>query len=88
MQHFEITWFDKGREPQCPPNPDYPTGIDIDVTDGREPHCDVVLPYPAKRCGIYQVRCKICGYTVALTTAGRIDDPRTVRIPCGITSDA
>lgn len=27
---FTITWHDSGREPQCPPNPAYPSGIDLD----------------------------------------------------------
>ena len=28
---FAITWHDSGREPQCPPNPAYPSGIDLDA---------------------------------------------------------
>jgi C4-type Zn-finger protein len=40
------------------------------------------LPYPAKRCGIYLVVCERCGYSAAITTAGRPDDPRKVTLPC------
>jgi uncharacterized protein len=27
---FKIEWIDRGREPQCPPNPAYPNGVDLD----------------------------------------------------------
>ena len=40
-----------------------------------------------ERCGVYLVECKICGSSVALTTAGRIDDPRSVTIACKIEGD-
>lgn len=40
------------------------------------------LPYPAERCGVYLVTCDKCGYSAAITTAGRVDDPRSVTIPC------
>ena len=78
---FDIKWLDAGREPQCAPNPAYPDGIDVDLTNGK-PGCIIAVPYPARRCGGYVVECKKCGTKVGLTTAGRPDDPRTVRIPC------
>ncbi len=81
-QQFKIDWVDHHREPQCKPNPDYPDGIDIDVTQGEETTCTVALPYPARRCGLYIVACTLCGYRMALTTAGRPDDPRSVKLPC------
>jgi C4-type Zn-finger protein len=40
------------------------------------------LPYPAKRCGLFLVICDKCGYSAAITTAGRPDDPRKVTLPC------
>lgn len=83
-QQFEVIWLDDGRDPKCPPNPDYPKGIDVVVTkDGdTEKLCVADLPYPAKRCGMYIVKCKLCGYTVMLTTAGRADDPRRITFSC------
>lgn len=84
----EVRWIDAGREPQCPPDPAYPNGVDIDFTLNihAEPisktSCKVDLPYPAKRCGRYEILCKACRLSVAVTTAGRPDDPRSVTIPC------
>jgi hypothetical protein len=40
------------------------------------------LPYPAKRIGHYRIECELCGLRVACTTAGRPDDPRSIRIAC------
>jgi hypothetical protein len=80
--HFQIDWRDAGREPQCAPHPEYPNGIDLDMSQGQEATCTVALPYPAKRCGIYTVQCGLCGIRVGCTTAGRPDDPRSVKVPC------
>jgi hypothetical protein len=82
VSNFNIKWLDRGREPQCAPNPDYPTGIDIDCSGHNEPSCKTSLPYPARRCGLYFVECKACGSNAAITTAGRPDDPRSVTLPC------
>ena len=81
-QAHRVKWIDAKREPQCPPNPSYPDGIDIDASAGATPSCTVALPYPAKRCGRYEVRCKACGYVAVVTTAGRTDDPKSIRLPC------
>lgn len=78
---FAITWHDAGREPQCPPNPAWPHGIDLDARQGK-PGCVTLLPYPAPRCGHYIVRCNTCGASACITTAGRADDPISVAIPC------
>lgn len=82
MTKFEVEWIDREREPQCDPNPNFPEGIDVDLAKGAKYACKVPLPYPAKRCGIYLVKCATCEAGVALTTAGRPDDPRSVRIMC------
>jgi hypothetical protein len=81
---FCIRWWDGGREPQCPPNPDYPEGIDIKLKPASVPlnRCVAKLPYPALRRGAYIVECARCGATVAVTTAGRPDDPRSVEMEC------
>jgi len=82
MKQFVIKWFDHGREPKCAPDSAFPKGKDINVSAGSLPYCKAELPYPAQRCGYYLVHCTSCGYTIAITTAGRCDDPRSVTIPC------
>jgi hypothetical protein len=81
-QQFSVTWNDAEREPQCAPDPDYPDGKDVDVSQGAGTTCTVELPHPAKRCGFYDVRCTLCGFRAMITTAGRPDDPKSVRFPC------
>lgn len=83
---FKIEWIDGGREPKCAPNPAYPNGVDLNMATSLNRACTVVLPYPAKRCGYYHIECKICGLCFAVTTAGRPDDPRSVRINCNAIS--
>jgi hypothetical protein len=78
---FEVEWVDGGREPQCAPDPAYPAGKDLDASEGA-PSCFVELPYPAKRCGLYIVKCSRCEMSIGVTTAGRPDDPRSLRMPC------
>lgn len=79
---FKIDWIDRGREPQCPPNPAFPNGVDADCTLGLTDGCTVKLPYPAERCGYYYVECCKCKTNAIITTAGRPDDPRSVKLPC------
>lgn len=79
---LSVRWIDSGREPQCEPNPDFPNGIDIDASEGAAATCRADLPYPAKRCGLFIVDCPRCGLRVAVTTAGRPDDPKSVKIAC------
>ena len=81
--NFTIEWHDAGKEPRCPPNPDYPDGKDLDARlDDTVEHCTVDLPYPAKRIGHFVVTCLQCGMCVACTTAGRADDPRSIAMNC------
>jgi hypothetical protein len=79
---MKIDWIDGKREPQEQPDPNYPDGIDLDLSRGKRPVCEVKLPYPAKRCGHYIVKCEVCDQVVAVTTAGRPDDPRLVKLRC------
>ena len=83
-QAMKVKWFDGKAEPKCPPNPAYPDGIDLDESHGAEKTCTAALPYPARRIGHYQVTCPVCGVRVACTTAGRPDDPRSIKIACRI----
>lgn len=82
MSNISVKWIDRFREPTQPPNPKYPNGIDVDMARDARQACLADLPYPAKRCGYFSVLCETCGYTAIITTAGRIDDPRTVKLPC------
>lgn len=78
-----VRFMDSGRSPKCPPDPTYPYGMDVDVSDGATKTCSVdVTPYPAPRCGIMVVECDACGAVVALTVAGRTDDPRNLKLAC------
>lgn len=80
--HLSVEWVDGEREPQCQPNPEFPNGMDVDASNGAERTCTARLPYPAKRCGIYIVRCSFCRVRAAITTAGRADDPKSLKIAC------
>lgn len=82
QDQFTIQWRDSGEEPRVTPNPDYPDGIDLDMTEPGMPSCQTALPYPAKRIGLYIVICTKCGLRFGVTTAGRPDDPRSVRVSC------
>ena len=31
---IHVHWIDRGYEPTQPPNPEYPTGMDVDLTGG------------------------------------------------------
>lgn len=82
MTDFQIEWEDGEREPRCRPDPRFPKGKDMDCSEGAHATCTTALPYPAKRCGVYIVKCNTCGLRVGLTTAGRPDDPRSIKLAC------
>lgn len=86
MNDLSVTFISHRRKAKCAPHPDYPNGIDIDMTKGAKVGCLADLPYPAKCCGILIVRCEKCGESAAITTAGRVDDPRTVKLACALTT--
>lgn len=80
---IDVTFLDSGREPQCKPDPDFPEGRRINLAPNAiSKTCTRNLPYPAPRCGSYVIKCVTCGFTGALSVAGRADDPRMVTIPC------
>ena len=87
MEQFKVEWIDHHREPQCKPDPEFPDGKDLDCSFGSDVTCEVMLPHPAKRCGVYVIECSICGRVIAVTTAGRPDDPRNVKMACNIVGD-
>lgn len=82
IPHFKIVWIDRGFWPTQKPNPAYPDGIDHDMAGASTPACEVALPYPAKRIGWFLVDCTLCSFNVMISTAGRPDDPRSLRAPC------
>src|SRR5258708_891822 len=81
---LEVNFIDGEREPRCQPNPEFPNGMDVDFSEGASKTCFSEIPYPAPRCGIMRVYCSQCGISLGLTVAGRVDDPRSIRMPCYI----
>ena len=80
-----VEFIPSGRgQARCAPNPMYPEGIAIDISEGK-PSCLVAIPYPAKECGIFVVKCRFCRLGVALTAAGRADDPISLTMRCNLT---
>jgi len=79
---MKIEWRDSGREPRCKPDPAFPQGVDLDLSAGAEKTCFTELPYPARRCGLYIIECPTCELRTGVTTAGRPDDPRSVKMAC------
>src|SRR4249920_2184727 len=61
MADFEIVWWDDRREPKVPPDPAYPDGIDLDLTNGNPKFCESALAHPTPRCGKYYIKCRTCG---------------------------
>jgi len=82
MANFKIDWVDSYRKPQNAPNPLYPNGIDIDFSAGAQATCSTALPYPAPRCGRFVIHCRTCDQRIVVTTAGRPDDPRSLKVAC------
>jgi hypothetical protein len=81
-RRFTVDWIDSHRKATEPADPTYPDGCAIDVALGAPQACRVELPYPAAHLGMWVVVCTKCGFAIALATAGRADDPRSVRVPC------
>jgi hypothetical protein len=82
MNDLTVKWIDRDHEPKNPPNPKYPFGVDIDVSKGNRLTCSTLLPYPAQRIGFYIINCDRCGQSAMISTAGRPDDPRSVKLAC------
>lgn len=80
--NFKILWTECKRERVSEQNLAYPDGEDLDFTYGRTPSCTVRLTYPAAGCGLYRIKCEICGAYQIAAAAGRRDDPRTVTVAC------
>lgn len=81
---LEVQWFDRGFVATKPADPRYPIGMDIvePSFDPEQPSCSTALKWPAPRCGHHVVLCDTCGKSITVTTAGRLDDPRSLKINC------
>ena len=77
-----VVFVDSGREPQCPPDPEFPNGMSLDLSNDKRPACGFEIPYPAPRCGMMLVTCPECGKKAGFTVAGRPDDVKFVVLPC------
>jgi hypothetical protein len=75
-------WISRNRKPQNPSEPRYPDGIDIDASLGKETFCSITFPHPTAECGLWIVECDVCNQRVMVTTAGRPDDPRSLKLAC------
>ena len=78
----KVTFIDRGRFATEKPNPAYPDGVDLDISEGAMRACLIKLPYPAPRCGYWAVECMGCGLNALVTCAGRPDDPRSLKMAC------
>ncbi len=70
---------------RCPSNPEYPEGKHLRTPSGFG--CIVDLPYPAPECGYFILRCSSCGSSMAITAAGRPDDPRSAQMVCHLAGE-
>lgn len=79
---LKIDWIDRQQVAQALPSPDHPDGMDLDISKGASATCSTTLPYPAKRIGWFSVECQTCGIKALISTAGRADDPRSLKLAC------
>jgi len=79
---LHVKWHDGGVWPTQRPNPAYPHGVDLDLSDGAADTCTAPLQYPAPRIGKFEITCRACGLRTIVTTAGRPDDPRSIIVAC------
>ena len=79
---IKVSWVSANRKARIPPDPRYPNGIDIDISEGKRPACFTEIPYPAPECGRYLIKCDLCNHISGVTAAGRADDPKSIRVAC------
>lgn len=83
---FAIEWHGSGRAPTQESDPNFPDGIALDVSDKASRTCEARVPWPATEVGFWIVKCRRCRFSVALTAAGRPDDPKSIKLPCRLDS--
>ena len=79
---IKFKFLSHNRKAKVAPNPEYPDGIDVDLSSGAKLNCGAPLPYPAECCGVWFVHCSTCNLNILVTAAGRADDPRSVKLAC------
>lgn len=80
---IDVRFLDERRKATEPANPKFPHGMMVNLNvNPLARSCSYNLPYPAPRVGKYAITCRKCGFSVAVTVAGRDDDPRVITIPC------
>jgi hypothetical protein len=80
---YDVKFVPSGRgKAQCPADPNFPYGVEIDGRREGLPFCTFALDYPAPECGVWLINCHGCHCTYAVTAAGRADDPVSITIPC------
>lgn len=80
---IDVSFIDGERTARMKSDPRYPDGQAISLAPSvLAKACTRNLPYPAPRCGLYSIKCRVCGFVGVVTVAGRPDDPRVVTIPC------
>lgn len=83
MSDFEITFKPSGRgAARCAADPEYPDGVRADGRTSPGAFCTIEFPYPAPECGMFLANCRECGFRIAVTAAGRADDPRSLTVSC------
>lgn len=83
---FLVDWVDQHRSSTSPADPTYPNGVAIDVALDAPKACRVQLSYPAERCGLYVITCRVC----ALQCQGSLSGLAHARIlvPMGVVLSA
>jgi hypothetical protein len=87
---FSISWSARTRVengvartgPAHPATPGFENGTDLDLARDAASWCTASCPPWPGKLGMLHLRCQHCDVTVDLTTAGRADDPKLVRLPC------
>lgn len=80
---WDIHFIDGKREADGRADPKHPDGVDLNLTQhALQNRCCRSVPYPAPRCGLYQIVCRVCRLSAVVTVAGRADDPRSVTLAC------
>lgn len=81
---IDVRFIDGGMTATERPNPRFPDGMRVNLAKDLilTKTCSRNLPYPAPRCGMYEVTCRTCGFKAIITVAGRADDPNCVTMPC------
>jgi len=80
---FVIDWVQRDTKSRARPDPNYPNGMVVRIVNpGVMQTCQLDLPYPAPSPGTHMITCQLCGLKVAITAAGRPDDPKLAIVGC------